>query len=100
MTGSVIASTTTLGWDTRTVSLATAGSNGKVTLLLDLRAGAGMAGYAFFDNLVIASSDTPGDTGNGNPPPIPEPSTWALMAAGVFGLLGATRRMRARRKAA
>jgi hypothetical protein len=59
-----------------------------------------MAGYAFFDNLVIASSDTPGDTGNGNPPPIPEPSTWALMAAGVFGLLGATRRMRARRKAA
>lgn len=88
MTGNVIASTTTLSWDNRTVTLSTAGNtNGTVTLLFDLRAGAGMAGYAAFDNLVIASSDKPGDVS-----PVPEPSTALLMGIGALGLCLSARR--------
>ena len=97
MTGGVIASTTTLGWNSGSVALSTAGNtNGKVTLVIDLRGGTGMAGYSAFDNLVIASSDTPGDTGGGGDPGnnnVPEPST--LLLAGLAALtLGVRRRSR------
>ncbi len=97
MTGNVIASTTTLGWDNRTVPLSTSGNtNGRVTVVFDLRAGTGMAGYAAFDNIVIASSDVSGDVGGGVPPAIPEPSTTALMGLGLLGLLGVAKRARRR----
>ncbi len=87
MVGSVIASTTTLSWDSRMASLSTVGnSNGKVTLVLDLRAGAGMAGYAAFDNLMIESSDIAG--------PVPEPATYALMLLGMAMVGAAARRRR------
>jgi len=92
--GTVIASTTTLGWDTGTVSLATTGTtNGQVTLLIDLRAGFGFAGYAAFDNLVIASSDKPGDI-TPAPATVAEPSTAALVAMAAFACLMGTRRAR------
>ena len=100
MTGNVIASTTTLGWDNRTSSLSTVGNtNGRVTVVFDLRAGAGMAGSAAFDTIVIASSDVAGDVGGGGggvPPAIPEPSTTALMGLGLLGLLGVAKRARRR----
>jgi hypothetical protein len=90
MEGDEITSTTTLTWNNRTVALSTAGNtNGLVTLLFDLRAGTGMAGYAAFDNLVIASSDTSGDTGGGGGggTAVPEPSTLLLAGLGALGLL-------------
>lgn len=97
MVGDVITSTTTLGWNNRTVALSTAGStNGLVTLLFDLRGGAGMAGYAAFDNLVIASSDTPGDIGGGGVTPVSAPSTLLLAGLGLLGLLVRQRRRAAR----
>ncbi len=99
MTGNVIASTTNLGWNNRTSALSTVGStNGRVTVVFDLRAGAGMAGYAAFDNIVIASSDVSGDVGGGGgvAPAIPEPSTTALMGLGLLGLLGVAKRARRR----
>ena len=74
MTGSVIASTTTLGWDNRTVSLATSGNaNGNVTLLIDLRAGA--AGWPATRCSTTSSSPVrtqPGDTTPPTTPPVPE----------------------------
>lgn len=97
MTGAPIASTTTLAWNNGSATLSTAGNtNGKVTLLIDLRAGTGMAGYSAFDNLLIASSDTPGDTGGGggggSGNNVPEPST--LLLAGLAALtLGLRRRV-------
>ena len=97
MTGAAIASTTTLGWNDGSATLSTAGNtNGKVTLVIDLRGGAGLAGYSAFDNLLIASSDTPGDTGGGGGGGgnnVPEPST--LLLAGLAALtLGLRRRVR------
>lgn len=65
-------------WTNHTVALSTTGNtSGEVTLVLDLLAG----GYAAFDNLVIASSDTAGDTGQ-----VPEPASLALLGAGLAGL--------------
>lgn len=93
MAGSPIAGTTTLGWTSGSATLSTAGNtNGKVTLLIDLRGGVGMAGYSAFHNLVIARSDTPGDTGGGGGT-VPEPTTLMLagLAAMVLGLRGRPR---------
>lgn len=91
MTGAPIASITTLGWNHGLVSLSTAGNtNGTVTLLIDLRAGTGMAGYSAFDNLLIASSDTPG----GPPPGVPEPASLLLAGLGWLLATGRVRRSR------
>ena len=96
MEGNPIASTTTLTWNNRTVSLSTANNtSGWVTLMLDLRAGAGQAGYAAFDNLVVASSDTAGDLGNDpQPSPMPEPTTLALAGLALAALMRRPQRHR------
>jgi len=77
-------------WKNFIVPLSTSGNtDGNVTIQLDLLSG----NYASFDNLIIASSDTSGDLGQGRSP-IPEPTTLALFGLGLAGL-GLSRRKKA-----
>ncbi len=62
---------------------ASSATNGKVTLVIDLV----QSGYASFDNLVIAASDTPGD--------VPEPAAvWLLLGTGLAAMRAHARRRR------
>lgn len=61
-------------------------TDGVVTLRIDLLAG----GYAAFDNLIVASSDTEGDVGE--PAGVPLPSTVWLLLGGLAALRSGVRR--------
>lgn len=75
---------TVFDWTSHVVSLSTAGStDGNVALVIDLLQG----GYASFDNLVIASADTPGGG-----LPVSEPGVLAIFGLGLAGLSFARRR--------
>lgn len=69
---------------------ATGSTNGNVILRIDLLQG----GYAVFDNLRVVASDVEGDVGA-----VPEPSSWAMMILGFWGL-GASLRLARRNRAA
>lgn len=72
-------------WTTGTFGLSTAGNTtGDVTLQIDLLQG----GYASFDNLIIAASDTSGNVGT-----VPLPASALFLLAGLGGF-GALRRRR------
>lgn len=71
---------TVFDWTSHVVALDASGStDGNVALVIDLLQG----GYASFDNLVIASDDTPG---GGLPGAIPEPGMLAIIGLGLAGL--------------
>jgi hypothetical protein len=66
----------TTNWSHQVVSLSTTGAtDGKVTLVWDLR----QSGYAVFDNLIVAASDTAGDVG---------PTPTSCSSATTLGLVG------------
>lgn len=70
---------TTFEWTNHTVALNASGSvDGNVALVIDLLEG----GYASFDNLSIASANTPG----GGLPGVPEPGTLLLMGLGLVAV--------------
>lgn len=78
-------------WTNHISALSTSGNtDGNVTLLFDLKTEPDV-GYAAFDNLIIASSDTEDDVGGGFNS-IPEPSAMILFATGLLGTFAATRR--------
>lgn len=78
---------TVFDWTSHVVALDASGStDGNVALVIDLLQG----GYASFDNLVIASADTPGG-GLG----VPEPGILAVLGFGLAGLGLARRRKKA-----
>lgn len=96
--GTLLASDTVTGtaspraifdWTNHSVALDASGStDGNVALVIDLLEG----GYASFDNLVIASSDTPGDLPS-IPETIPEPaSLLGLAAIGAIAVGGALKK--------
>lgn len=67
-------------WRNFVIPLSTTGNtNGNVTLRIDLLSG----GYAAFDNLLIAASDTAGDVGD--PIPLPAAAWMFLAGAAVLG---------------
>lgn len=80
LTGQLAANQWTFNWSRAVAGLSTAGnSNGNVTLRIDLLEG----GYAAMDNMLITAADTP---------PVPEPASWLLLAAGGLVLASRTRR--------
>lgn len=68
---------------------ATGSTNGNVILQIDLLSG----GYAAFDNLRIAASDTSGDVGDDDGDSVPEPGVLGLFGFGLLGF-GILRRRR------
>jgi hypothetical protein len=88
-TAPVRANPYTFNWKNVVVGLSAAGNtNGNVILRVDLLSG----GYAGMDNFVVAASNVSGEI-----PPInavPEPSTYALMVAGLAAVGAVSRRRR------
>lgn len=80
LTGQLAANQWTFNWSRAVAGLSTAGNtNGNVTLRIDLLEG----GYAAMDNFVITAADAP---------PVPEPASWLLLAAGGVMLASRARR--------
>ncbi len=88
ITGTAGPDTQTYNWTNHVVALDASGStNSNVTVVWDL---IGQTEYGVFDNLIIAASDTPGDTGDNAPPDADAGGPYSGDEGAAISLSGAT----------